>query len=246
MKNNLFIIGLFLIGDLFLVKAQRYLPEQIGFQLSLGAIDEFKLFHKEDHKGGSLNLFEFHLYSGVYWHTMERNKWGTGFQFTRKRLEQEPKQSEFYAVDQYIIDASYWSMLFSNKKKNFFFGLGVGVNIGYEWSYRNMLFELNYNDLLESEKNKFAAKGSDEDCRKQKFYEMKNIHLGTKGEDKKEELVKIKNRFLYGALVGAEAEVFLANQFALLFNTKLRYLRKSFTNDFQFNYGVGFKYILNY
>jgi hypothetical protein len=130
--------------------------------------------------------------------------------------------------------------IISNRKKNFFLSFGFGANFGYEHSSINMVSMRNI-EFTEREKKIM----------------QENIYI----ENDKGELIKvekpnpgesyfvnttIKNRFLYGLFVGLETEIFLSNRFILILNTKARYLRKSFIKDFQLNYGIGFKYILNY
>lgn len=217
MKKYYFFTGIFLLLNSFnLLKAQRYLPGQMGFQLLAGPIDDFKFFKKGTDKT-KFNLFEYHVYGALSWYTPDRNRWGFGFGFMRRKLEAKNDKLTFHPVDQYIGDGFYWMPFFSNRKKNLFLSFGFGANFGYEHKNKEMLKELDSKNSTEEEKQ-----------------------AQTKNNSSK------NNSFLYGAFLGLETEIFISNQFIFLLNAKTRYLRKSFIKDFQFNYGVGFKYILNY
>jgi hypothetical protein len=107
MKKYIFFTSFFLFVSLFnFLKAQRYLPGQMGFQLNLGGVDKFR-FIKKDTAKDQYDLFEYHIYSAISWYTYERNRWGFGFQFMRRKPEKNLGKLDFYSLDQYIGDVFY-------------------------------------------------------------------------------------------------------------------------------------------
>ena len=54
-----------------------------------------------------------------------------------------------------------------------------------------------------------------------------------------------KENFLYGGAVTFEMEIYMSDHMVLLINARERFLPSSSIQDFHFQYGIGFKYIIN-
>lgn len=112
----------FILGAHQEARAQRYLPGQIGWQLSGGFLDNFKLFKKEDRSGYHLNL-------AVSKYTAHRNRWLYNAYFSEKKYR---NGASWHKAQQYAGDISYWVPLWENRGKDVFFSLGAGGSLGYE------------------------------------------------------------------------------------------------------------------
>lgn len=99
------------------VSAQRYLPGQTGIQVTGGMTD------------GDYKLENYHAGIAYSKYTRNGNRWLYGAEFLNTCSSYNSIQ---IPVNQFTGELGYYINLLSDKRKNFFFSLGVSAIAGYE------------------------------------------------------------------------------------------------------------------
>lgn len=127
MKKSIIFL-LFFFALTYFAQAQRYLPGQIGWQLTGGFLNGFKLYKKTP--ACLKKTPAYHLNLSVSKYTKNRNRWMYGVYFSQENKDRR-----------YASDLSYWIPVLGNRGKDLFFSLGIGANFGYldRYSERRLL-----------------------------------------------------------------------------------------------------------
>ncbi|WP_165043875.1 conjugal transfer protein TraO [Dysgonomonas sp. ZJ709] len=120
MKKLLLVLTmcLVLIGQ---AHAQRYLPGQKGMQVTLGAVDGFKL-SKGDGQAFSIGI-------AMATYTKNGNRWVFGGEYLQK---QNQYKDMLIPVSQFTGEGGYYLNFFSDKSKTVFLSIGASALAGYE------------------------------------------------------------------------------------------------------------------
>lgn len=118
------IIGFTLLWSLFFVgqaQAQRYLPGQKGIQLTLGAVDGFKL------SSGDKQAYCFGIAHSTY--TKGGNRWVFGADYLEKK---HAYKDILIPTSQITAEGGYYKQFLSDPGKTVFFSVGASAMAGYE------------------------------------------------------------------------------------------------------------------
>lgn len=113
-------------------QAQRYLPEQKGFQVTGGFVDGFKLKSQDGQA----------FFSGIALssYTKSGNRWVFGAEYLQKRHEYK---NILIPVSQITAEGGYYYKFLSDPSKTIFFSVGASAMAGYEtinWG-KKLLFD---------------------------------------------------------------------------------------------------------
>jgi len=101
--------------------AQRYIPGQKAIQLTLGAVDGFKL-KQQDGQAFSIGI-------AISKYTKGTNRWIYGGEFLQKYFGYK---NIYIPLNQFTAEAGYYHKLLADPSKTFFFSIGGSLLAGYE------------------------------------------------------------------------------------------------------------------
>ena len=127
MKLILLIIGMCFCLSM---KAQRYLPQQQGLQVTFGSVDGYGLIKDKD--------LGYHIGIARSGYTSNGNRWIVGAEYLEKYYCYKTCP---IPMSQFTAEAGYYYNFLSTRKKDVFFSIGASAIGGYEvsnWGEKDM------------------------------------------------------------------------------------------------------------